>query len=63
MGRGVIHNLLAKYINPGTANLAAVSTQTGLFTDAYSLVPSALPDLPLEEEALVDTASGPYNAF
>ena len=44
-------------------HLAAVSTQTGLFTDAYSLVPLALPELPLEEEALVDTATGPYAAF
>ena len=44
-------------------HLSAVPTQTGLFTDAYSLGPSALPDTPLKEEALVDTASGSYAAF
>jgi len=63
MGRGLIQNLLAKYINPGTTNLLAVSIQTEFFTDAYSLVPSALHELPLEEEALVDTATGTCAAF
>jgi len=38
-------------------------TKTEFFTDAYSLVPSALHELPLEEEALVDTATGTCAAF